>query len=255
MPTGVVKKWFNEKGFGFFGPDDGSADVFAHARQLSGGDSSTVRDGMKVTFETEWDDRKGKPKASSWMVMDGAGGGAMCGGANMGGGAPAGFPSNGFMNFGGMPAPNYGAAQLGGFGTMPNAGGFGGAPAQNYGAIPGGAGDSRYSPYGGTPAANFGMAPATGWEQTTDPSSGKTYYFNRSTGETSWTPPAGANAAATAPAAAVAADEQLASQLAPEPASQPAAALPEGWEQATDPASGKTYYFNRGTGATSWTPP
>merc|ERR1712151_718598 len=31
--------------------------------------------------------------------------------------------------------------------------------------------------------------------------------------------------------------------------------LPPGWEQATDPASGRPYYANRSTGETSWTPP
>merc|ERR1719183_3496970 len=35
-----------------------------------------------------------------------------------------------------------------------------------------------------------------GWEQVIDPSSGKTYYFNRSTGEAAWTPPTQAGAVA-----------------------------------------------------------
>ena len=31
--------------------------------------------------------------------------------------------------------------------------------------------------------------------------------------------------------------------------------LPAGWEQAVDPGSGKTFYFNRQLNQTSWTPP
>jgi len=31
--------------------------------------------------------------------------------------------------------------------------------------------------------------------------------------------------------------------------------LPAGWELAKDPASGKTYYFNRAQNLTSWTVP
>merc|ERR1719482_85806 len=99
---------------------------------------------------------------------------------------------------------------------------------------------ARASPYGA-----LGALPATlpglsmlnttpglplGWEMTTDPNTGKPYYFNRATGQSSWTPP-GAVAPATLPAAAA----------------SPAAALPAGWEAAADPATGKTYYFNRAT--------
>lgn len=49
------------------------------------------------------------------------------------------------------------------------------------------------------PAAVAQTLPA-GWESTTDPSSGKPYYFNRATGETSWTPPASVATAAAPPA-------------------------------------------------------
>jgi len=69
------------------------------------------------------------------------------------------------------------------------------------------------------------------WEQLTDPQSGRPYFSNRVTGETSWTPPPSA--------------------LAP----PPPLALTPGWEQHTDPQSGRPYFFNRVTGETSWTPP
>ena len=32
-------------------------------------------------------------------------------------------------------------------------------------------------------------------------------------------------------------------------------AVPEGWAEATDPSSGKVYYYNHETGETSWTLP
>ena len=60
------------------------------------------------------------------------------------------------------------------------------------------------------------------WETASDPSTGKTYYFNRSTGQQQWDPPAGE--------------------------------LPEGWKSSTDAASGKVYYFHT-DGTTTWVRP
>jgi len=51
--TGTVK-WFNaEKGFGFIAPDDGSADVFAHFRQIQGNGYRSLDEGQKVEFDVE----------------------------------------------------------------------------------------------------------------------------------------------------------------------------------------------------------
>ena len=86
--------------------------------------------------------------------------------------------------------------------------------------------------------------------QITDPGTGQTYYCNRSTGESSWTPPAAAPMAMGAPGAA----PMLA--IAPAPIGAAGViSLPQGWEEAKDPASGKAYYFNRSTGETRWDPP
>jgi len=79
-----VKKFFEDKGFGFITPDDGGDDVFVH-RMVNGDDRSAyLEEGQAVNFEQEWDDRKGKYKASS---CDGfkSGGGGGGGGKSWGG--------------------------------------------------------------------------------------------------------------------------------------------------------------------------
>lgn len=53
MPTGTVK-WFNaQKGYGFIGPDDGGKDVFVHISAVERAGLSTLREGQKITFEVE----------------------------------------------------------------------------------------------------------------------------------------------------------------------------------------------------------
>eukprot|EP00408_Alexandrium_pacificum_P018149 CAMPEP_0171200022 /NCGR_PEP_ID=MMETSP0790-20130122/23767_1 /TAXON_ID=2925 /ORGANISM="Alexandrium catenella, Strain OF101" /LENGTH=118 /DNA_ID=CAMNT_0011665391 /DNA_START=91 /DNA_END=444 /DNA_ORIENTATION=+ len=62
MPTGVVKKWMDDKGFGFVTPDDGGEDLFLHASCIADG-SKGFGKGDKVRFKSEYDDRKGKMRA------------------------------------------------------------------------------------------------------------------------------------------------------------------------------------------------
>jgi cold shock protein len=49
--TGIVK-WFNEsKGYGFIAPDDGGKDLFAHFREIQGGDGyKTLAENARVQF-------------------------------------------------------------------------------------------------------------------------------------------------------------------------------------------------------------
>ena len=53
MPTGTVK-WFNDdKGFGFITPDDQGADLFVHHSGINTDGFRTLREGARVSYESE----------------------------------------------------------------------------------------------------------------------------------------------------------------------------------------------------------
>jgi CspA family cold shock protein len=61
MPTGQVK-WFNDdKGFGFITPDDQSKDLFVHHSAIDGGGFKSLTEGAKVSYDAEAGDKG--PKA------------------------------------------------------------------------------------------------------------------------------------------------------------------------------------------------
>ena len=63
MPSGVVK-WFNgQKGFGFIQPDEGGADVFVHISAVERAGLRSLNEGQKVSYELERDARSGKVSA------------------------------------------------------------------------------------------------------------------------------------------------------------------------------------------------
>ena len=66
---------------------------------------------------------------------------------------------------------------------------------------------------------------ADGWAEVLDTESGEAYYYNASTGETTWDRPV---------------------------AAQP---LPDGWTQETDPETGAIFFYNAASGATTWERP
>jgi len=70
--TGFLKRWMGDRGFGFITPDDGTADLFAHIHQKAGLPDETITEGRRVSFESELDMIKGKPKAISWAFLDSA---------------------------------------------------------------------------------------------------------------------------------------------------------------------------------------
>ena len=65
MNTGTVKFYNPTKGFGFIQPADGSKDIFVHATALERAGIRSLRDGQKVSFEIQTDQRTGKQSAGN----------------------------------------------------------------------------------------------------------------------------------------------------------------------------------------------
>jgi CspA family cold shock protein len=61
MPTGVVKWFSDEKGFGFITPDEGSRDLFVHHTSIQSDGYRSLAEGAKVSYEEEAGDKG--PKA------------------------------------------------------------------------------------------------------------------------------------------------------------------------------------------------
>lgn len=107
---------------------------------------------------------------------------------------------------------------------------------------------------------------------------GKVYYYNQATNETCWVVPeggkvitrrhsalmqlaqgkgpAGTNTSPVKKAALRVYESEMQSQNVPvAPSTQAKPALPSDWDAVKDEATGKTYYWNKITGKTSWTMP
>src|SRR4051794_14506086 len=61
MPTGTVKWFSDDKGFGFITPDEGSKDLFVHHSGIVSDGYRTLAEGSKVSYEEEAGDKG--PKA------------------------------------------------------------------------------------------------------------------------------------------------------------------------------------------------
>ena len=61
--TGIIKRLNSEKGFGFITPDGGDKDVFFHSSSLVDVTFADLREGDKVSFDTE-ESEKG-PRAAN----------------------------------------------------------------------------------------------------------------------------------------------------------------------------------------------
>jgi CspA family cold shock protein len=57
MPSGTVKWFSDEKGFGFITPDDGSKDLFVHQSAIVGDGFRSLQEGAKVTYNAEAGDK------------------------------------------------------------------------------------------------------------------------------------------------------------------------------------------------------
>ena len=67
MPTGTVK-WFNtDKGYGFIAPETGGGDVFVHISAVERAGLRGLNDGQKVSYEIE--NRNGKTSAIDLQAL------------------------------------------------------------------------------------------------------------------------------------------------------------------------------------------
>jgi len=67
MPTGKVK-WFNgQKGFGFIAPDDGSKDVFVHISAVERAGLGSLNEGQKLSYELQQE--RGKTSAANLKAL------------------------------------------------------------------------------------------------------------------------------------------------------------------------------------------
>lgn len=69
MTNGTVKFYNEVKGYGFISPDGGGKDVFVHATALERSGLGALNEGQKVAFETELDQRSGKPAVSKIQAL------------------------------------------------------------------------------------------------------------------------------------------------------------------------------------------
>ena len=63
MPTGTVKWYNSQKGFGFIQPDDGGKDAFVHVSAIERAGMADLREGQKISYELVTDKRSGKMSA------------------------------------------------------------------------------------------------------------------------------------------------------------------------------------------------
>ena len=69
MPTGTVK-WFNtNKGYGFIAPDAGGKDIFVHISAVERAGLTSLADNQKVSFEMR-EGRDGRETAGDLQVID-----------------------------------------------------------------------------------------------------------------------------------------------------------------------------------------
>ena len=67
MPSGKVK-WFNgQKGFGFIQPDDGGKDVFVHVSALERAGIGALNEGQAVSYELAQE--RGKTSAANLKLL------------------------------------------------------------------------------------------------------------------------------------------------------------------------------------------
>jgi CspA family cold shock protein len=69
MPTGTVKFFNMQKGFGFIVVDGGGPDVFVHISEVERSGMHSLNEGQKVSFESKMDPKKGKASAVNLKAL------------------------------------------------------------------------------------------------------------------------------------------------------------------------------------------
>jgi cold shock protein len=64
VAQGIVKKFLDERGFGFIRPDDGGPDIFFHIRSFSKPEGEPAA-GDRVEYEIDTDPPTGRPRAQN----------------------------------------------------------------------------------------------------------------------------------------------------------------------------------------------
>jgi len=67
MPTGKVKFFNEQKGFGFIEPEDGGTDAFVHVTAVEAAGMNTLREGDRLTYELE-ESKNGKMAATNLVA-------------------------------------------------------------------------------------------------------------------------------------------------------------------------------------------
>jgi cold shock protein len=69
MPTGTVKFFNAQKGYGFIAPEGGGSDVFVHISAVEQAGLNTLHEGQRVSFDVVTDQRRGKTNAQNLKVV------------------------------------------------------------------------------------------------------------------------------------------------------------------------------------------
>jgi CspA family cold shock protein len=72
MPTGTVKFFNEQKGYGFIQPDEGGQDAFVHITAVERAGMRTLRENQRIGYDLE-QDRRGKMAATNIRSVDEAG--------------------------------------------------------------------------------------------------------------------------------------------------------------------------------------
>ena len=67
MPSGKVKWFTAQQGFGFIQPDDGSKDVFVHISAVERAGIGALNEGQKVSYEIQQE--RGKSSAGNLKLL------------------------------------------------------------------------------------------------------------------------------------------------------------------------------------------